>query len=267
MTGGASGESQSTIGPTELARIERAAPIRRLEFHEEIGSTNDRTKQLAVDARGDYPLLVLAGRQTAGRGRGGNRWWSGEGALTFSLVFDAAAVSLPSEHRPAVSLVAALAVCEAIEPHVLQTPPRIKWPNDVYVADRKACGILVESVAGKLIIGVGLNVNNSLFDAPAELRNKAIALCDLLGRSLDWSEVAIAVVARLVRRIEEFPGAPAALFAAWRSRCLLTGKQVRLVDSGRTAAGLCRGIDDAGALLIETPQGLVRCFSGVVEEF
>src|SRR5262245_48689583 len=97
----------------DFDRIRRETLVRQVEFHQEIGSTNTRALEL-VAAEHLIPLLVLADRQTAGRGRGKNRWWSGEGALTFSLVIDAAAAGISANRWPNVSLAAGLAVAETV---------------------------------------------------------------------------------------------------------------------------------------------------------
>src|SRR5438034_451345 len=99
----------------------------------------------------------------AGRGRGTNRWWSADGALTFSLVLEAPQERLPMSRWPQVALVAGVAVCEALERMAPRAEMRVKWPNDVYLAGRKICGILSESVPARrdrIVVGIGVNVNN-----------------------------------------------------------------------------------------------------------
>ena len=79
--------------PFDLPRIQAQSFLRQIDFHTELGSTNDRAAELATAAAVQTPALVLAERQTRGRGRGRNIWWSSAGALTFSLLLDSLAVS------------------------------------------------------------------------------------------------------------------------------------------------------------------------------
>src|SRR5579862_3978982 len=163
----------------DLERIVATGLIGGYEFHSEIGSTSDRAAELVKQPRLACPFLVLAERQTAGRGRGSNWWWSAPGGLTFSLALDARQCGLPVERLPLVALAAGLAVCDAIEPLLPGVAVRLKWPNDVYVAGRKACGILVEAPGvspARLIVGIGINVNNTFAAAPRELQQVGTAL-------------------------------------------------------------------------------------------
>lgn len=104
----------------QLERVQAETFVEYIEFHERISSTNDRALQLAGELVGARPLLVIANHQSGGRGRGKNQWWASPGSLTFSLVLDAAAVSLPPRSWPLVSLTVGLAVCEALEESTLR---------------------------------------------------------------------------------------------------------------------------------------------------
>jgi BirA family biotin operon repressor/biotin-[acetyl-CoA-carboxylase] ligase len=226
------------------------------------------------------PLLVLTERQTAGRGRGANRWWASEGALTFSLVLAAPAERLPISRWPQVALVAGLAVCEALQSLAPSADLRVKWPNDVYLNGRKVCGILSESVPGwrdRLVVGIGVNVNNrdqgSAFGVQEGVRgqeagakNQAIALIEHDGLVRDMTTVLLAVLDQFDYRWrglldEGF----AALAEAYRDRCFLTGKTLTIDQpGGGQVVGACRGIDDGGLLRLHTEAGEQRIASGTV---
>lgn len=257
-----------------LARLESSGIVAQIEFHAEIGSTNDRASQLA-GAELQLPLLVIADRQTAGRGRGANRWWSAPGALTFSLLVESAAASVQPTQWPQLSLTAGLAVCEALQALLPQQLWGVKWPNDVYLGGptglQKVCGILIESPSarrGRLIIGIGINVNNSFAAAPEELRERATALCDVAGRSFDRTDVLLQVIHSLHRRwgmlgILGF----GALADDWRRYCILQGQTVTLEQGGERVVGLCQSIDDDGALVLQTPTERRRCIAGTIVQF
>jgi BirA family biotin operon repressor/biotin-[acetyl-CoA-carboxylase] ligase len=219
---------------------------------------------LAAEGDAPLPLLVLAERQTAGRGRGTNRWLSAAGALTFSLVLDAGQVA--AAERSSAALVAGLAVCEALEALAPRGEWRVKWPNDVFAAGGKVCGILCESVPGwpeRLVVGIGINVNNA-----AEKQHVPFfrALVELDGVVRDLTEVLLAVLDRLDLRWGELAGERfAALAGHYRSRCLLTGRTLTVHSGAERLLGRCRGIDDRGALVLVTESGLQSIVAGSIE--
>ena len=203
-------------------------------------STNERAKELA---RGGAPhgTLVTADEQSAGRGRQGRSWAApARSALLMSVV-----VREPTETLP---LTAAVAVCDACEP----LPCRIKWPNDVWVERRKLAGILVEGrpQEGWAVLGIGLNVSSSPPDLPAT---------HLLEHDPQAGHES--TLARLLRALDERLGAPGSeMLAAWRERDALRDERVRWEGGEGTASG----IDDSGALLVETAGGSVALHAGEV---
>ena len=208
-------------------------------------STNERARELAV-AGAPHGTLVTAHEQSAGRGRQGRSWAAPAGsALLMSLVLRELDETLP--------LAAAVAVCEA-----LPVECEIKWPNDVWLARRKLAGILVEGrpQEGWAVLGVGLNVTTAEADFPPELRETATSL-HAAGAELTVEEVLDALLDALERRLAD----PAAdILAAWRSRDALLGERVRWRDGEGAAAG----IDDSGALLVDTADGRRALHAGEV---
>lgn len=252
----------------DLSRIAASALVARIDFHDSLGSTSDRALELAAAGDQPLPLLVLAERQTGGRGRGTNRWWSGPGALTFSLVLEVLPERLAPERWPQLSLVAGLAVCETLEQLLPRAECRVKWPNDVFVNERKVCGILCESVPGwrdRLVLGIGLNVNNSLAAAPAEVRESATSLVDIDGSARDVSAVLLGLLDRLDHRWTNLAQQSFEdLATEFRRRCYLSGRTLTVVGGGRTLVGRCQGIDDAGQLLLRTESGLRHIVAGTI---
>ncbi len=146
-------------------------------YHDEIESTNLEAKALALKGAPEG-TVVVAEAQTAGRGRLGRRWTSPAGkGLLFSVILRP---TLPMSEAHLLTIVAATAAAEAIEKHV---PARvaIKWPNDLFIADRKVGGILME-VSGEqdevdwVVLGIGLNVNTEFSELPVALRRTATSL-------------------------------------------------------------------------------------------
>lgn len=202
-------------------------------------STNERAKELAL-AGAPQGTLVTADEQTAGRGRQGRQWTAPPGsAVLMSLVLREL-----EERHAVLPLAAAVAVCEACAP----LDCRIKWPNDVWLERRKLAGILVEGrpQEGWAVLGIGLNVSAHPPDLPAT--------------SLGEQDVE-AVLSRLLEALNSWLEAPQdAVLAAWRERDALLGEPVRWASGEGTAAG----IDDQGALIVDTSAGRITLDAGEV---
>jgi len=200
-------------------------------------STNDRARELA-EAGAPHGTLVTAAEQTAGRGRQGRRWSTPAGGTL--------AMSLILREPPALPpLAAAVAVADAAGPAA-----RIKWPNDVLVDGRKVAGILIEGrpPAGWLVLGIGVNVAVDLTQLPPELAGTAGSL----GRDPRDVESFLAdLLAALEARLTQ----PAAeVLEAWRARDALLDRPVTYAPPA-DGAGIARGVDDDGRLIVETPTG------------
>jgi BirA family biotin operon repressor/biotin-[acetyl-CoA-carboxylase] ligase len=240
--------------------------VSSVQWLDETDSTNTRALQSASPAS-ELPLLIGAERQTLGRGRGNNAWWSCSGSLTFSLLLEPARLGLSPQHWPLISLATGLAAAQALDRWLPQHEVRLKWPNDVYADGRKIAGILIENIPDqpqRLIIGVGLNVNNSLLEAPADVQARATSLLDLSGQLCDRTDVLVAFLDRLQAELTELALGTHMLIERCRARCYLIGRTVTLHDGRQEASGACQGIDDDGALRLMTPAGPQRFLAGVI---
>lgn len=236
--------------------------LRTVEVHQELGSTNDRARELiAGDAA--LPALVVAEQQTAGRGRGANRWWTTDGALTFSVAIDAAERGLTIEQNGLASLATAVAIIDAVRAKT-GLAAGVKWPNDVYLNDKKLAGILIESPRpGQLVIGVGINVANRFDDAPDEVRARATSLVQ--HTPAKRQAVLIAFLIALDERLSQIATSDSSLIESARAACVLTGKVVTLRDSERTTTGECIGVADDGALRLKTDGVVTSYYAGTIE--
>jgi len=250
----------------DLQRIKTETFVEKIEYHREIGSTNDCGLALCSDDADVAPLLILAETQTAGRGRDAKAWWSSRDSLTSSLVLDAAALGLSIDGTPRVSLSAGLAVAEALASLLPDHHIGLKWPNDVWLNERKVCGILVEHVAStrKLVLGIGINVNNALVDAPSELRKTATSLAAVAGRRFDKTLVLIRVLQQMEHELNRLAKGQADLQKRWSPFCVLAGREIGIAVGDRCTRGVCRGIDASGALIVATDAGDQRFVSGQV---
>ena len=215
-------------------------------------STNARAKALA-GAGAPHGTLITASEQTAGRGRQGRAWTAPpDSAVSMSLV-----VRDLEERHAILPLAAAVAVCEAVE-ELTQVRCEIKWPNDVWIDGRKLAGILVEGRPqdGWAVLGIGLNVLTAEF--PPELADTATSLALATpGAPPPVEAVLEALVAAFGTWLERGPGE---VLPAWRARDALRGQTVRWDGGSGTAAG----VDESGALLVDTDAGRVALGAGEV---
>jgi BirA family transcriptional regulator, biotin operon repressor / biotin---[acetyl-CoA-carboxylase] ligase len=246
-------------------RLLRETFVARVEYHPTIGSTNDRAKQIAAAGGTVMPLLIIADQQTAGRGRGRNRWWTGRGSLAFSLLFDLAPWQPDRGRALLVAFAPAIAIVDTLAPLVAPHPIGNQWPNDVFVAGRKLAGILIEVTNALHIIGVGINTNCTIGDAPEELRPTAVTLRDLTGSHHDHSELLTGVLKRFEQLLGLMRTSPDQLAAQANACCLQRGQTLAIRSGPRVVSGVCVGIAADGALLLNTPTGPERIYSGVLE--
>lgn len=236
---------------------------RRVDYHATIGSTNDRAKQLAAEPACPTPLLVLAGRQTAGRGRGQNRWWSSAGSLTFSLLVGPETLADDPRRLPLSSLAVAVAVVDALATRLGPSRLGLHWPNDVLADGRKIAGILIEIAAGRRpVIGIGLNSNNSLQGAPDDVRRRATSLRELSGREQDQTELLLDLLVALEGRFSELRESYQRVCQAADRLCLDRGHRVTVEQGSAHITGRCEGIGDEGGLVIHTASGPRNVMTG-----
>lgn len=218
-------------------------------------STNERARLLAV-AGAPHGTLVTADEQSAGRGRQGRAWT----APPRSAVLMSVLLRGLQEDHALLPFTAALAVCEACECEAGSPPCQIKWPNDVWINGKKVAGILIEGRPQEdwMVLGIGLNVSIDTDEFPPELRETATSL--LIEYSAPEVEVMVEEIAAYLGAWIDTPAQD--ILAAWRERDALLGRTVRW--SNGSNEGIAAGIDDSGALIVETVDGPVTLDAGEV---
>ncbi len=207
--------------------------------------------------RADAPdrTLVVADYQSAGRGRQGRRWIAPPGtALTFSILFRPDAPAPPPRRY---TLLASVAVCEAIERLAPDLKPRIKWPNDVMLGKRKVAGVLAEGswvgAALRLIVGIGINVSTSA-DELAAVSSAATSL-RAAGAEVERASLLVALVERLAWWLEQPLDR---LQAAWQDRLWGIGQRAHLAEAGGDVEVVVLGVAEDGRLRVRDPDGSER---------
>jgi len=241
--------------------------LRHVEWHEQLGSTQDRARELVADGTLPVPFLIGADLQIGGRGRGKHRWWTGQGALAMSLVVDPTEFTAErgSPLPPQLALAVGVAVCHAVRGLLPLENVGLHWPNDVYVGQRKLSGILTEVLSPRrVIIGIGLNSNNTLDEAPTELRATVVTLRDLLQVPVDAEALLVTLLTELHAALRLLHEQPAELGREFDALALQRGQMLLLRQGEQHQAGRCRGIAADGGLQLETEAGLRTFYSGTL---
>lgn len=229
-------------------------------------STNDVALRMSAEGSPEG-TVVVAGEQTAGKGRHGRTWSSppGEG-LYLSLLLRP---DLLQQRLGEIAFVSSVASALAIK-DASGLPTRIKWPNDILVSDRKVCGILVEArpstinhqpstvsrqpltIGHSVVVGIGVNVNNQSF--PPEISATSIAL--ELGRPIPMQEVEDALLAQLVHWYQRFQWeGVAVVMAKWKELDATVGRSMEVRVGDEIISGTAVDVDPGGNLIVELPDG------------
>jgi BirA family biotin operon repressor/biotin-[acetyl-CoA-carboxylase] ligase len=262
--------SEPLVGTRIRDGVARALRDRlvRLDVAWSTTSTNTQLMERPNPAPGSSEVL-LAEHQTAGRGRRGRTWLAPPGgAVCLSLSW-----TFPEVPRDAGALSLAIGVCvlRALEAQGVPNV-RLKWPNDVLVGDRKLGGILIELRAESAgpacaVIGIGLNVSlgAELMEKIAATGLQAADLVSVTRKAVSRNALAANLIELALRGLLEFEQEGLRPFVEeWRHADALRGRSVNVQAGDEGTRGVARGIDLTGALLVETPHGLKKFFSGEV---
>ena len=244
-----------------------AAAMFALEVHDSVGSTNDVVRAFLVAddspladgfpfADGSRGVVALAEEQTQGRGRRGRTWHSPRGAnlyLSLGWRFHG-----PVERLSGLSLAIGAMLAEVIA-RDFGVDLALKWPNDLFHRERKLGGVLIELLSEQngaipVVAGIGLNVNMPL-EAAESIQRPWTDLATARGSQLDRNRLAAQLINQLASGLTDIAGGGmGGWLEQWRQRDFLHGRQV-LVEGSPTIAGKAAGVDQHGALLVNTETG------------
>jgi BirA family transcriptional regulator, biotin operon repressor / biotin---[acetyl-CoA-carboxylase] ligase len=233
---------------------------RSLHYYESVESTQKIAYKLAYEHAAEG-TVVIAEEQTAGRGRMDRKWHSPKySGIWMSILLRP---KLPIPKAPQLTLIAAVGVVQAIE-EVTGLIPEIKWPNDILINGKKVTGILTELQAesdriNSIILGIGINVNTTTEELPAEIVHIASSLKIEAGRMINRENLIRSILEKLeklyVLYLEKgfFP-----IKLLWESYAISIGKNITARTLTREIKGKAIGITEDGVLLLEEPCGRVH---------
>lgn len=222
-----------------------------------IDSTNTYLMSLAAEGAEDG-LVVIADRQTAGRGRRGRSFQSTGGLGLYMSVL--VRPDLPAIDVPELTAWTAAAVCDGIEA-ACGKRPRVKWINDIIADRRKLGGILTElalnpdGTLSHVVIGIGINVSHRREDFDPELQDMAISLSRWLGRDIDRDQLAGRIIAALDEMYRNFPHDRQKYLSRYRRDCVTIGQPVRVLSPAGAVPAAATDIDDRFRLLVRYEDG------------
>lgn len=238
---------------------------KKLIHFQSIGSTNDKAKELAGDS--EEGTVIVAEEQTSGRGRLGRSWSSpGRKGIYASVI-------LKPDMEPAnaakLTLLGAAAVALALADCGIEA--LIKWPNDIIIDGKKAAGILTEmsselGIVNHIILGIGINVNQSVEEIPPELIDKAISLKAASGKPIQRKHLIALVLNRLDELYVQFKetGDMDHALDICRERSAVIGKDIIVIQGRKQRSGHAVSINHDGELMVRFEEGLEQVISGEV---
>jgi len=248
-------QTQDTLTSGEIkAGLKTKTIGKEIKYFKETESTNIIAREMASSV--DEGTIVIAESQTAGRGRLGRKWISPEGGIWLSIILKPRIEPL---YAPRITLLAGVSVAKTMQGFGL--PAKIKWPNDILINGKKVCGILTEigaevDIVDYLVVGIGIDANVDTGAFPEEFRDNSTSLEKELGHKISR----VAFVQKLLEEFEvlyikfQKDGFPQIL-EEWRNMSATIGQWVKITVQARTIYGEAIGVDNEGALIVETGEG------------
>ena len=256
-----------TAGEIRQGLSTRVFGKKNIIYLRETDSTNTRAKELAAQGAPEG-TLVIAEKQTNGRGRRGRSWFSPPGGgIYFSLILRP--VISPGE-TPRITLMTAVVLAETLI-SLMKLKLRIKWPNDILVNGKKLAGILTEistemDEVNYIIVGLGLNVNTQFEKFPQEIKENATSILIENGKQFPRVRLIQHYLKLYEKYYDMFKNNDfEPIMKRWRELADIIGKQIRVDVIGNTHFGKVVDVDNDGVLILKDNQGMLqRIFSGDV---
>lgn len=231
----------------------------RIIHYDTVASTNDIAKEIAKKNR-EEKIVVLAEKQTSGKGRLGRRWISPKGGVWLSLILRP---KLSLEDASKLTFIMSLSVAETIR-NMFGLTAEVKWPNDILIKNRKICGILAEAnsedqTLESIVVGVGINANVDLGAFPASLRSGLTSLRRELGHEIKRRDLVQRLLQTFERNYQRMQrGLWKALLQKWKSQAPFLGRQVQVKIFNEIFSGVAHDIGEDGALIVKLESGKLK---------
>jgi len=232
---------------------------RTLHFFRKLTSTNDMAKELALKGAKEGTVVVTE-TQTRGKGRLNREWVSPKGGLWFSIILQP---KVNPRDAPKLTLMMSVAVAKTIN-KLYDLEAEIKWPNDVFIKGKKVCGILTETnIKGDTlnfaVVGVGINVNFSLNDLPANLRESSTTLKEELKEEIELETFLRSLLEETEYYYNMFTqGQFNAILAEWKHLSKFLGSYVEVTSFDEKFEGWATDIAENGALILRLKDHTTR---------
>lgn len=220
-----------------------------ITVYKTISSTNSEAKILAMQ-NAEHGTVIISEEQTHGRGRMGRNFYSpADSGIYMSIILKP---NLNIADSVLITTAAAVAVCKAIDKFTIQEP-KIKWVNDIYINDKKVCGILTEAVTdmesgtiNSVIVGIGLNVKTEFF--PAELTEIAGSIFNSNNDSFIRNQLAAEIINNVLLMCENIQDRSFLEF--YKKRSTILGERIRYLKNNQWFEGYAQDIDEFGGLIV-----------------
>ena len=238
-------------------------------YFPELKSTNIMAKEKALHrAEGiNEGTLIIAERQSAGKGRLGREWFSPAGGIWLSIILYP---QLPPSYISRITLMTAVVVVRAIK-MCTQIDPQIKWPNDILINEKKVCGILTEmsaelDIINWIVVGIGINVNIDHREFPEDIQENTISLKEVSGKEI----LRVKMVQIFLQEFEKYYESLkrkefSSILKEWKLYSHTLGRKIRVDMGERIVTGEAVNINEEGALILKKEDGeLVEIISGTI---
>jgi BirA family biotin operon repressor/biotin-[acetyl-CoA-carboxylase] ligase len=242
---------------------------KKIFYFPELESTNIVAKEKALhraEGMGEG-TLIIAERQSAGKGRLGREWFSPAGGIWLSIILYP---QLPPSYIPRITLMTAVATVKALGKYPL-IKALIKWPNDILINEKKVCGILTEmsaelDIINWVVVGIGINANIDYRNFPEDIREKTTSLKEISRKEISRVKLAQAFLQEFEKYYEilkrkEF----SSILKEWKLHSHTLGRKIRVDMGERIIAGEAVDINEEGALILKKEDGeLIKIISGTI---
>ncbi len=242
---------------------------RKIYYFPELESTNIIAKEKAThkEEGANEGTIVIAERQSAGKGRLGRKWFSPTGGIWLSIILSP---QLSPSYIPRITLMTAVVVVKAIE-RCTQIKGQIKWPNDILINEKKVCGILTEMSAeldliNWVVVGIGINVNIKKKEFPEDIRERTTSLKEALRKEISRVRLVQIFLKEFERYYELLKRREISLILKeWKSCSHTLGKKTKVNIGEKVVTGEAIDINEEGALILKKGDGeLIEIISGTI---